>query len=183
MIALVLLGLITVGATIAFLSTATSSLTNTFTKGSITTKLEEEVDTDGTKKPWVKNTGENDCLVRIRVSISPESAGQKIILENLGAGGKWKFNENDGFYYYQGILEPGKTTEPLFTKVTVPVAGEAADLSADWSAFLEEYPDFTITVYHEACQTAIGTANALKDGVYDQESAEQVWKVFEDTKQ
>ena len=33
LIALVLLGLIATGATIAFLSTATSSLTNTFTKG------------------------------------------------------------------------------------------------------------------------------------------------------
>ena len=48
LIALVLLGLIATGATIAFLSTATSSLTNTFTKGSVITELEEEVKTDGT---------------------------------------------------------------------------------------------------------------------------------------
>ena len=48
---------------------------------------------------------------------------------------------------------------------------------------MEKYPDLTVTVYHEACQTAIGTADAMKDGVYDQASAQQVWKVFEDTKQ
>ena len=183
LLALVLLGLITAGATMAFLSTATSSLTNTFTKGSITTELEEEVKTDGTKEPRVKNTGKNDCLVRMRVSVSPEGAGQEMTLENLGAGGKWLLNSDDGFYYYQDILEPGKKTEPLFTKVTVPAVGEASDLAADWSAFLEKYPDLTITVYHEACQISIGTADARKDGAYDQPSAQQVWKVFEDTKQ
>ena len=59
LIALVLLGLIATGATIAFLSTATSSLTKTFTKGSVITELEEEVKTDGTKEPRVKNTGKN----------------------------------------------------------------------------------------------------------------------------
>lgn len=183
LIALVLLGLIATGATIAFLSTATSSLTNTFTKGSVITELEEEVKTDGTKEPRVKNTGKNACLVRMRVSVSPETAGQEMTLENLGADGKWQLNSDDGFYYYQDILEPGEKTEPLFHRVTVPVTGDAGNIAADWSAFLEKYPDLTITVYHEACQTSIGTADARKDGAYDQPSAQQVWKVFEDTKQ
>ena len=31
---------------------------------------------------------------------------------------KWK-RQNDGYYYYHQILEPGKTTEPLFSKVEI----------------------------------------------------------------
>ena len=52
------------GVTMALNLARASSLTNTFSVGSVDTEIEENVNSEGTKEPYVKNTGESNCLVR-----------------------------------------------------------------------------------------------------------------------
>lgn len=73
-------------------------------------------------KALVQNTGKHAAYVRIRVEksfSSPEGAKsapdpELICLNVDSAHWKWK----DGFYYYATALEPGRSTEPLFSSIT-----------------------------------------------------------------
>ncbi len=79
--------------------------------------------TEVTKIVEIKNTGSGAAYIRVEVE-------QQITLED-GSVDKsensplsidfdktnWTLGD-DGYYYYNKALEPGETTEPLFTKVT-----------------------------------------------------------------
>lgn len=159
------------GVTMALNLARASSLTNTFSVGSVDTEIEENVNSEGTKEPYVKNTGESNCLVRMRATVSPEDA--KVELE--GFNELWLYNEGDGFYYYQGFVEPGKRTEvPLFTAYKL---NGKADLS--------DFVPFQITLYQESIQTRAVDENGNSisaidaDRNYSAENAKRVWAVFD----
>lgn len=126
-----------IGVTYAYNKDTTEEKTNTFTVGNVTTEIEEEVKITGTsieKKPYVKNTGINACYIRVRVTVSPEDAVKITDWQTE----KWKL-ENDGYYYYQDKVEPGKRTEvPVFTGAEITKAGYTGDVE--------------ITCYQEAVQ-------------------------------
>ena len=153
-----------VAATLAYLSSETPTLTNTFTVGNVTTKIEEEfkpVDYDlYDKNPKVRNTGENDCYVRVRVVCSPEGAVEPVDFNSVN----W-YDRGDGYYYYvgtednKGVLkastregELGASTEPLFTQIKV------IDTSID---------GFEVTVYQEAVQTIFYRQNGDPEPITD----------------
>ncbi len=117
--------------------------TNVITTGSVDIKLNEwTYDDEGkkvpfenlngvmpgtsvTKIPEVVNTGKSDAWIRVKVEkkilldgkeeISPEEVEKLISLDINEAW--WTYQ--DGYYYYNGELEPTKTTEPVFTKVSL----------------------------------------------------------------
>lgn len=179
LLAVCLLVVIGAGATIAYYSAYTQALTNTFSGSDIDTDIEENNDPNinGSKVPSIKNTGASECIVRMRVNISPENAGVVLNYDttNWKAGG-------DGFYYYQGVLPVDGKTEALFTQVTLNngVPGTVSMLE-EWTAFLEKYPDFSITLYQEASPVSVDGQSALVDGVYDQSAAMDVWNKFKGT--
>lgn len=197
MLAACLLVVIGAGATIAYLSAETGALTNTFEASNIDTDLEEDTDgVIGTKKPSVKNVGTTDCLVRMRVNISPEDADEKIILEGLDLG-KWSKDSavdtgNSGWYYYQDVLKAGKDsrTTNLFNHVVIDDAEydwknqDDTDDQQVWKAFLTQYPDFSITLYQESCPTSMTingvTVSAVnQDGTFNPENAERIWAAYD----
>lgn len=116
--------------------TASATARNVITAGNVGIALNEK---DATGKDFVNNlnilpgsaadkivTVENDgdspCWVRVSVSKSvrllSDAAGEpdlSLITIDF-SDGKW--TEKDGWYYYADILEPGCSTEPLFTKVS-----------------------------------------------------------------
>ena len=67
------------GSTYAYFKSSPNEKVNTITIGSITTQIEEDnVVINGLsikKNPSVKNIGANDCYIRMRVLVSPESQG------------------------------------------------------------------------------------------------------------
>lgn len=156
--------------TLAMLLSRTNQLTNTFELGNVTTEIEEnfektDVATTFKKEPVVKNIGENDCYVRVRVTVSPE--GQLNILgwdtEN--------WTEKDGYYYYKHVLKgdpdgdgtkEGDSTTALFTTVAVK----------------DEYKDtidgFEVTVYQEAVQSKMNA----RDGSSTSD-AMTIWEAYE----
>ena len=120
---------------------------NRFTVGSVETEIVEDFpdpsitpNTPHVKKVQVRSTGDNDCYVRARVL--PASNPDKF---------QFDFNTDDwtrdgdgveAWWYYNKVLEPGETTEPLFEHYTI-----TADLSNEPADNLQIY------VYEESTQS------------------------------
>lgn len=160
----------TVG-TLAYLKSNSGTVVNTFTVGSVETEIDENVDPSrNLKEVRVVNTGKNDCLVRMRVVISPEKSG--IVIDNYNS----KFEQkSDGFWYYKGILKTPTENEYyatpyLFTNYTIP------------DGFKD---NFTITVYQEAVQAMVhltdGTTISAynNDGSYNSSEAARIWQAYD----
>lgn len=119
--------------------TASEQVHNVITTGSVDITLHEWADEDKTepfedltgimpgrqvtKIPEVENSGENPVFVRVKLTkaiikaegaVEGETELDKVHLDINTTD--WA--EQDGFYYYKKVLQPGKTTEPLFTTVT-----------------------------------------------------------------
>lgn len=177
--AAILLTAVAGGITAARLQSRTEPLINTFDPGSITTVIEEEGSGE-MKKSRIRNVGENDCLVRARVTISPAEAASAILL--TGKGEQWNWSEwadGDGYVYYEGVLPAGENSFTGFLFEEVKLKDGIA-----WKSLGIE--NFDITVYEEAVQTqAYDTVtgkmySALdEDGSYDAEKASDVWAIYE----
>lgn len=75
-IATLLLGILVIGSTLSYLSDVSQTKINIFSIGSVETELlEPEFRVEGTtitKNPYVTNVGDVDCLIRMKVEISPK---------------------------------------------------------------------------------------------------------------
>lgn len=120
-----------VGGTMAWLSTNTNALTNTFEPAKVTCAVEEETFDGKTKENVkIKNTGTTDAYIRAMIvanwcTAADENGKTKVVApyevnaENfIGlAGDNWK--PYKGFYYYtQPVAPNGGTTNYLFTSCT-----------------------------------------------------------------
>ena len=109
-------------AAAAFLLSA-DTLHNRFSVGENTSRIEERFGTYGSfekgvsyeKRVAVKNTGSIPCLVRIFAEIEDPDCREKIQIDLNKKD--WSEKQEDGFYYYQHVLLPGQTSEPLFTTI------------------------------------------------------------------
>lgn len=189
--ALLLVSAACVGLTLAYLKTNTGALTNKFTIGEVTTVIEEDPKVNEStieKDPKVVNLGPNDCLVRMRVTVSP-----KEIADYLEAGkhinyntNKWTYNNNDGFWYYQGIVPFSTTdsslnqTEELFTKVT-----GLTDENGQIVEAFQDVKNFQITLYQESVQAVVWDENGKSysayndDRTYNEEGAATIWSMYD----
>ena len=132
---LVILVAVTAAGTLAYF-TDTGTAHNVITTGNVDIELNEWADdartqpfqdktgvmpgTKVTKIVAVENTGTGAAFVRLRVEKNVYGANQEPMKSDpvsLNFDNKnWTYSE--GYYYYKYPLEPGKTTEPLFTAVT-----------------------------------------------------------------
>lgn len=134
---LTLVVLLGVGATVAYLQSTTGTLTNTFEMVELDTRIEETVNTDGTKNVVIANTGKSNAYVRARIMVSgiapknveittdstrtqAEAGKILLVMPNAGAEAekKWKrLNEtapatySDDWYYFCEKL-PGTDEAP-----------------------------------------------------------------------
>ena len=159
----VLVGTIAVGGTMAILTSATNSVINKFTPGDIRTEIEENTETYGQKDVYVVNTGKNDCKVRARVTVTPEDLVK--VTYNLGSDKtQWTYNEDDGYYYYNGIVKAqGKSANPNATSSLIlgySIDGVNADGTVQDG---KEVPKFDITVSQESIQTNKDWSEYTKD--------------------
>ncbi len=118
--------------------------------------LKIEKGTSFQKEPTVTNNGNVDCYVRVKSLVSDSRVEDGLSIDYDKEN--YKYNEEDGYYYYQKVLKPGDTTEPLFT--TVEILEKASD---------DVLNGFEIYVYAESVQT-------VKDM-----NMEQVWNYFNKT--
>lgn len=126
-----------IGMTLAYF-TDTQTAKNTFTVGNVKIELTEpgwkesgEKDAPTVyagealkKDPTVKNTGANPCFVRIKVD-GLNSLGANLPItyrtgyETGKLGDNWT-HHTDGYFYYQGVLDMGITTDALFDQIVMP---------------------------------------------------------------
>ena len=132
-LSIVLLLGVAIGGTIAWLSTKTTPVTNTFTPAKVACEVEEKFDPDTGKKTNVnvKNTGNIDVYIRVKlVTYRTNDAGQHIggtaELPTFELGANWV--KYDKYYYYTLPVAPGK--EPaanLADKMTLTASYDDAD--------------------------------------------------------
>lgn len=164
---------------LAFLHANTPALTNTFTVGDVTTKIEEEIETIGTKikkEPVIVNTGKNDCLVRVRVTVTPELKDIQDMIKGWN-NETWTKGE-DGYYYYKGILKAGNNskTTPLFTHI-VGLTQEDGSVKDEYKDIIN---DLAINVYQESVQAIVykadGTFISAKE---NPDNAKIIWDLYD----
>lgn len=117
--ALALTGTLTVGSAMAYFTTySTASGGVTMNMGFTETIPEETVDSEG-KHVTIKNVGDYDCFVRVKVFAEVEV--------NYKAGAGWKFNEKDQYWYYEKLLSAGESTEELLVTYEFPETPEGEE--------------------------------------------------------
>lgn len=175
-----------ISSTFGLLSARTNPLVNKFEVGTIESHIEEDdvtIDTNINKSPSIVNDGKGDCLVRVRIDISPKKIAdyienQKLLvykytndqneemevyLQDYIDGNKampnnWKYNVTDGYWYYQGVLPSGNKTLPIFTQVkglTKEVTEDEKKYYKIIDEFKEDISDFQISIYHESIQAVV----------------------------
>ena len=142
-----LVAVVLVGGTLAYLVTATDLLTNTFAVVDIDTEVEEPADGE-VKAPYVVNNSNVAVYVRAYAVVSTNEgssvpvAASDVAINYEYEGTEW---EKIGDYYYYTEAVPAavegavQKTDPLFNGVTV-------------SQDLDENADFSVYVYHESIQ-------------------------------
>lgn len=120
-LSVVLLLALAVGGTLAWLSTKTTSVTNTFTPARVTCEVEEDFNENtGVKtKVNVTNTGNIAVYIRVKlVTYRTNDAGQhiggKADLPEFTLGKDWV--EHGGYYYYTLPVAPGQQPDTNLAK-------------------------------------------------------------------
>ena len=191
LVAFLVVAIAATGITYAYLKTNTDTLMNKYTVGEITTRIDEDPSINGSiikKDPKVVNEGPNDAIVRMRVTISPKEI--KEYLENENAidydTENWKYNEEDGFWYYQKVLP--YDTENVELNVTAPLFTKVTKLTDENGKIIEKFKqvkDFQITLYQESVQATVWDKDGDKleafdsNGNYDQNLANKIWNLYD----
>ena len=126
-ISLLLIVLMTVGGTVAYLAATPKAVENTFNPSSVDVEIEEEF--DGTEKTNINvtNTGDIDVYVRVKLVTyrvmesdgKDERIGGTATSPAFTLGTDW-VQGSDGFYYYTKLVAPGQSpSAPLADSITL----------------------------------------------------------------
>lgn len=125
--ALLMVLVMSVGGTLAWLTAHTSAITNTFTVATPGVEIEEGFDKQTKSNVQVKNTGEVEAYIRVALVPTWEDENGNAVAEpaslddlsiTWGNSGKW-LKGTDGYWYYKEPVAPGYSTEVLLEKATV----------------------------------------------------------------
>ncbi len=132
---LVLLVNVSIFTTMAFLTTSTGNVENTFIAKEVPNEVVEEFDHNVKKNVKIRNTGDVDAYIRAAVVFTwvdkdGNVSGVKPV-EVTDYTIEWKTDTGwvkgtDGYYYYTNVVPAGQTTGVLFTGCQ-PVAGKAPE--------------------------------------------------------
>lgn len=110
-----------VGGTMAWLSTNTNALTNTFEPAKVTCAVEETFTGQKKENVKIKNTGDTDAYIRAMVIGNWCDKDNKVVqsidfdaTNYFGYLGVNWFKGSDGFYYYKEQIAPEASTGVLF---------------------------------------------------------------------
>ena len=116
-IAIILILVMAIGGTVAFLVTHTDQIVNTFQPTDVSCEINEKFNDDNTVKTSavVENTGKIPAYIRVAVVANTVDAegnitGEKDVSNELASSGWTKI---DGYYYYNGVVQPNETTGQL----------------------------------------------------------------------
>lgn len=120
-----------VGGTMAWLSTQTKELTNTFEPAKVTCAVNETFENNVKSNVSIQNTGTTDAYIRAMIVANWCTADGKVVKTASpnyeGLPGRGWVKHTDGFYYYTQPVAPDQTTSMLFTKCEQGTVPEGAD--------------------------------------------------------
>lgn len=137
LVSLVMLLTITVGGTLAYITTSDDPVKNIFTTSQVPISVQEDP-FDGTVKNNVKiqNDGNTDAYIRAAVVVTwKDSSGNVYAIKpEVGVDYQvtfpgdtgWVYREADGFYYYTASIAPNNQTGVLLTNCK-PLKSAPAD--------------------------------------------------------
>ena len=137
MIALILIICLAVGGTVAFIVTQTQAVKNTFTPSDVTVDIQEEFNGSIKKNVNVKNTGDTDAYIRVKlVTYMADSEGNPIAenasIPPFDPGSDWFYCESDDTYYYGKPVAPGdKTSDLIGSEGITLINGQVVEVLAE----------------------------------------------------
>lgn len=110
---------VSVGGTLAYLSTQTGPVVNTFMPSHVDCEVEEDFDGRWKKNVNVTNTSDIDAYIRVklityRVNEAGDHIGGTSVVPAFPLGTNW-FEYTDGFYYYTLPVSAGE--KPAYTLI------------------------------------------------------------------
>lgn len=135
-LALVLVLGAAIGGTVAYLTTSTTGITNTFTPTSVDTEIEESFESNAKKSITVQNTGTTAAYIRVAlvgnnvttVEGTEYVTGGFVVSVHTGDG--WS-QSSDGYYYYTTPVQPGESTGDLLKSLLALKEGQSVTILAD----------------------------------------------------
>lgn len=132
-VATVLLLALTIGGTVAWLTSKTNDITNTFTPSKVTCRVDESFnETTGVKSDVnVTNTGDTDAFIRVKlVTYRTNAEGQHIggvaEVPAFNPGGGW-VKYGDYYYYTKPVAPGGKPEKALIESIQLTSGYTDAD--------------------------------------------------------
>ena len=131
LLSLLLIAALAVSGTVAYLLTETKPVQNTFTPSNVSCQVTEEVTNNVKKNVNVKNTGNTDAYIRVklvtyRVNDKGQHIGGVAEIPGFEPGTNWK--EFGGYYYYTLPVAAGQsTTTPLIGEPGITLTGSYSD--------------------------------------------------------
>ena len=127
LLVLALVACLAIGGTLAWMVSQSNQVVNTFEPGRVPISVVEP-GWDGTVKPEVTihNDGNVQALIRVAVVANAVNEEGKIV---AGEAPSYTVNaaywtQIGGYYYYNGVVEPGESTAELFTGPVAVTGGE-----------------------------------------------------------
>ena len=134
-LSIALLLTVSVGGTLAYLSTQTSEVENTFEPSEVKCKVDESFNGTVKSKVSIQNTGNTDAYIRAAIVVTwkdavngnvypemPKAGEDYTITIKDAADDNWT-KGGDGFWYYEKAVAPGESTDVLIESCA-PVANE-----------------------------------------------------------
>ena len=132
LVALALVLCIAGGATLAFLTVTTPSLTNVFQYGHVTCAVQEEFDGTTKSDVSIENTGDTQSYIRVKLVFTWKDKDGNVSAQPVNTGDytlelkEDGWFEKDGYYYAKAPVAPKENTPVLIEKCT-EVAANAPD--------------------------------------------------------
>lgn len=111
-----------IGGTVAYLIDSTGEVKNTFIPASVPPGIEEKIEGNVKKDVTIKNTGNVDAYIRVKVVVTWKDANGNVYKDAPVKGtdytwtaGDSKWVLHDGFYYYTAKVPADGSTASLFT--------------------------------------------------------------------
>lgn len=114
-VALVLLLTLAVGGSLAWL-VSDDEVKNTMVPGQVPIEIKEDIKDNVKESITIKNTGNIDAYIRVAVVANKVDKDGNITVDTapeLTLGTDWQKLDDDGYYYYKGVVAPGKSTTSL----------------------------------------------------------------------
>ena len=137
MTALILILCVAVGGAVAFIVTGTVPVENKFTPADVTVDIQEDFDGSIKKNVNVKNTGDTDAYIRVKlVTYMADSEGNPIAenasIPSFVPGSDWSYCESDDTYYYGKPVAPnGKTSDLIGNDGITLKEGQVVEVLAE----------------------------------------------------